>query len=312
MFAEKSIEFTQECAALGLFEARPPRFSQLFFYNFTDSETNQLLGQSESGGAVSRRAAEAYLLSGVRLESSCGMSDAWYNYVESNSRLFTRPDPLDPPSLSRSPLFPPSQPSPHPRPNSQQLESIGSTLNWRKVHSRPRPTKKPGRALEDHPDDCSEDGPLNNTISPSSTTLAYRQCLTDATCRDDAHRVETGEEEDGMKEPSGAGVEQDEGALGSPMAVAEQGETDVSSDEYQFSDSDDWPTTASFEGGMGELLNRADLDASKKPVVSVIPPSGATVRHAPYETLGPANGQTSGAGTSGKRARQDSNTCEGS
>jgi len=267
MFAEKSIEFTQECAALGLFEARPPRFSQLFFYNFTDSETNQLLGQSESGGAVSRRAAETYLLSGVRLESSCGMSDAWYDYVESNPKLFTRSDPLNPPSLSHSPLFPPSQPSPHPRPNSQQLESIGSTLDWRKMHSRPRPTKKPPAVLEDHPDDCSEDG---------------------------------------MKELSGAGVEQDEGTLGSPMAVAEQGDNDVSSDEYRFPDSDDWPTTASFEGGMGELLSRADLDASKKPVVSVILPSGATVRHTPCETLGFANGQTSGAGTSGKRARKDS------
>ena len=175
LFADKPTEFKEECAALGLFETRLPRFSQFFFYDFTDWELP--LGQSESGGAVSRRAAEAYLRSGVRLESSCGMSDIWYNYVESNAKLFkpTSSTAIPPGTsvLSCPPIFSPSQSSPHPRLNSEQLQSIRKNLDWYTAHSRPHPTKKPARVPENALNVHAEGSPPINTTLEFSTALEY-------------------------------------------------------------------------------------------------------------------------------------------
>ena len=37
---------------------------------------------------VSRHAAEAYIKTGIQLESSCGISNVWYQYVELNTAKF--------------------------------------------------------------------------------------------------------------------------------------------------------------------------------------------------------------------------------
>ena len=98
---------------------------------------------------MSRCGAEAYIQSKVRLESSCGISDVWYNYVESNLKFFTRPTTLITPSSMATPSGPnssprlfPSSPSVHPRPNAQEMKEIESLFVWQKAHSRPLPTKK--------------------------------------------------------------------------------------------------------------------------------------------------------------------------
>ena len=310
LFAYKSIEFKKECTALGLFEARLPQFSQLFFHNFTDSETELLLGQSETGGQVAHRAAEAYLRSGVRLESSCGMSDIWYDYVESNAKLFRSPSsaavPSGPSSLSHPPIFPPLQSSPPPRPDSQQLEHIRSFLDWHMAHLRFRPTEKSVKSPEHKSDDCSENSqPEDTTLPPSKVLACHGPDPADAAEQEDekdASWMEIGKDE---HETEGLIVveEQRVEALGSPIAVAEREDTDTGSDGYQFED--EWPTTRSFEIAMSKMLDQVDLQVSQMPKVSVV-----TGGHGSDQTLDITKCQTDGAGSSGKRARQDSNACE--
>jgi len=52
LFAQKSLEFREECEGLGLFEARMPQLPQLFFHNFTNIETKERCGQTETGNRV--------------------------------------------------------------------------------------------------------------------------------------------------------------------------------------------------------------------------------------------------------------------
>ena len=69
--------FIEECEALGLFTVRMPAFAQVFFYKFTTGEISNQADQPTSSSS-SKRAAEAYLISGIQLESTCGVSDVWY------------------------------------------------------------------------------------------------------------------------------------------------------------------------------------------------------------------------------------------
>ena len=151
-FEAKPTGFLKESERLGLFQARLPGFSQLFFHNFSEREVMERQGQSNTGGVVSRRAAEAYLRSGVRLESSCGISNVWYSYVESNARLFGQPtnprtssskaalSGRNAPPNPQTSLTPPPSPV-HPCPSPQEMKEIHSLLPWHRAHSRPRPTK---------------------------------------------------------------------------------------------------------------------------------------------------------------------------
>ena len=69
-----------------MFKTRHPRFSQLFFYDFTDAE---LIGDASEGfpSSAHRRAAESYISSGSKILSSCGFSEVWYEYLELNRGL---------------------------------------------------------------------------------------------------------------------------------------------------------------------------------------------------------------------------------
>ena len=117
-----------------------PRFSQLFFYDFHRSEVAGAGGQ-EAGGAVSRRAAEAYLKSGVRLESTCGISDVWYWYVESNRDLFDETTFL--PTGTR-PLHPHMEP--------YQVVLVYTPFPWELLHRRPKPRMSVGPPAPPSPD----------------------------------------------------------------------------------------------------------------------------------------------------------------
>jgi hypothetical protein len=126
-----------------------PRFSQVFFHSFDRREVENGLGQSRTGGVVSRRAAEAYVQSGARLESLCGISDVWYHYVELNAKRFTQPN-------FASARFSP-RPSIHPGPTQEQMETMGNLFNWGRLHSRPRPTRT-GRVLQTSTVEVRDDG----------------------------------------------------------------------------------------------------------------------------------------------------------
>lgn len=137
----------EECHALGLFQTRLPRFSQLFFHNFSQSEEALRFGQSLTH-SVSRRAAISYLKSGVRLESKCGISDVWFEYVEAHRGIF---ESLDPPSS-----FTPPPPGPHPRLEPTHALPLSDTFPWLDQHTNP--CKKPSLYLEagDELSQCSE------------------------------------------------------------------------------------------------------------------------------------------------------------
>lgn len=110
-----------------------PRFSQLFFHDFSDEEILRQSGHAKNS-SVSRRAAEAYLRSGVRLQSKCGLSDVWYDYVEANRTLFENPDHPFPP-------WTPDPPSPHPRIHPDHVGRIARIFQWHRQHSKSRPQK---------------------------------------------------------------------------------------------------------------------------------------------------------------------------
>ena len=82
---------------------------------------------------VSHYAAEAYIKTSIQLESSCGISDVWYWYVELNVAKFRGGDfgALGFSSLTSTNLSP----------NEEQMEVVGKLFDWKWLHSRPLPTK---------------------------------------------------------------------------------------------------------------------------------------------------------------------------
>jgi hypothetical protein len=117
----------RECERLGLFKTRLPRFAQLFFYDFDDGEVATQAGQLVTSKA-SQRGGKAYLRSGARLESKCGISDVWYWYLAQNKALFADPD-------SPPPTHEPASHSPHPRLEFHQLPLIYDAFRWKEKHS---------------------------------------------------------------------------------------------------------------------------------------------------------------------------------
>lgn len=133
-FSDNPTWFIDECEGLGLFTARTPRFLQLFFYEFLHWEIFSQQGP-ELSSSSSLRAAKAYLLSGIRLESMCGISDAWYRYVESHQTLYTDGKTLVLPLQQQ--IY-----HPRPRPDHPHEKYLWSIFKWEKKHSRPQPRKK--------------------------------------------------------------------------------------------------------------------------------------------------------------------------
>ena len=126
-FGNAQVLVQQECERLGLFKTRPPRFSQLFFYDFDGGEVATRAGQLLTIKA-SQRGAKAYLRSGARLESKCGISDVWYSYLLQNKALFVHPD-------SPPPVQEPANPGPYPRLEFHHLPSIYCAFRWKEEHT---------------------------------------------------------------------------------------------------------------------------------------------------------------------------------
>lgn len=130
-FLHAEDSFIENCTPLGLFQTKMPRFDQLFFHDFLKHEVVLQLGQTTTS-VSSQRAARTYLMSGVRLESKCGLSDVWYHYVDSHRYLFEV-------STEESPSV---DDYPHPRLDKRQASAIYDAFEWYKQHSRPRPTRR--------------------------------------------------------------------------------------------------------------------------------------------------------------------------
>jgi hypothetical protein len=140
-----------------------PRFSQMFFYEFEEWEVTKGLGQSKNGSVVSRRGAGAYVRSGVRLESSCGISDVWYRYVELNAGRFKGQNSTSMEFSIHSPV--------HPSLEVREMEAAGKLFGWDRMHSRPRPTKK-GRVLEKSTPEIEDCGKKQTKPGDTAATVS--------------------------------------------------------------------------------------------------------------------------------------------
>lgn len=235
-------------------------------------------------GTVSRRAAEAYARSEARLESSCGISDVWYNYVESNFHLFipqTHPaTPSGPDGSLNLPVVPQtSRPPIHPRPHPQEMKEIEALFSWHKAHTRPRPTKKEVTA----------------DISPFSKASAHPSL----------RAVSPKNQEDTGTSRKSMEVENNVQAGKQPVLVKEEAEiqpTDGSSLSVGGSEGasdfgfDDWPENSSFSRCLGLALDQAAADSSD-------PGEGH---------LSASKGEMEMPEVSRKRARSDSDDRKGS
>lgn len=163
-------EFKIECDLAGLFRAREPQFSQLFFHDFYAQELEKMVGQRQ-GSTVSRRGAQAFLKSGVRPESTCGLSNVWYEYVRRNRALFERSGVPSPPGSSPPPVI---------RLEEQRLSYFWKIFQWKERHIRALPTKKkqtiganaePQDGISEFSDRSRERG-VDEIASPGSFTCA--------------------------------------------------------------------------------------------------------------------------------------------
>lgn len=134
----------RECEDLGLFTARMPRFSQLFFYQFSELEEANCLGQPLSSPPC-QRAAEAFLRSRVRLESTCGVSNVWYSFLGTYQAEQRQTSPPSTPHSSLAPSSSLEGSSTHPRPFLQSIDAAWMSIvfQWTPPYIRPLPKKKP-------------------------------------------------------------------------------------------------------------------------------------------------------------------------
>lgn len=119
----------------------------MFFHEFSDSEVEEHTSQAITRSA-SVRGAKAYLSSGIRLESKCGISEVWYWYLEktpTSSRDPEAPLPRQPKSI-----FPPLCI------DSRCLKTISDTFHW--------------EHLREWPDHSTSDSPEHST-DPSDDRL---------------------------------------------------------------------------------------------------------------------------------------------
>jgi hypothetical protein len=115
----------KECHKLALFDTRLPQFSQLFFHDFSAGEIAARSGQI-SLSTASLHAAKGYLKSWITLESTCGISSIWYNYVQVHWPLLLNDKRTGKPPVNLS--YP--------------GKFDGVVREWEKIHNRPQPTKK--------------------------------------------------------------------------------------------------------------------------------------------------------------------------
>jgi hypothetical protein len=334
-FLRKPVLFKEKCEQLGLFRTRLPGFSQLFFHDFSKLEVYQRKGQTQTGGVVSRRAAETYLRSGVRLESSCGISDVWYSYVEHNIHLFREPEPPTAPSspavfsgisslsdLSTIPLLPSL--SPHPRPDIQEMETIQSSLNWHKIHSRPRPTKRIANVPK--PSASEPEGRSEDSAIPTSNTTAFSKASAHPSLRGLAAVGQDDEEEkDEHSEPILAIGKEEQAGKGSVRVEQEVGIEGVGEkDNTSEFDLDEWPITASFSNALDTAMTQLFVEPSvvEEPesqvsqgwleTAATMPDPGntSTSGFEPVKATEVIYTQTEGARMLRKRAHQDSDDCK--
>ena len=271
------MEFKNECEGLGLFQMRMPRFSQI--YNFGEREVLQELGQSRTGRVVSCHAAEAYVKSGVHLESSCGISDVWYRYVELNAAKFGGLD-------SQAARFS-SSTSTHPRPNEKQMEAVGGVFDWKKLHSRPLPTKiqrvlgtstTRNRDGRDNAEDMVRDRLIwvgtgliiyskqkadrsEAKVQPSGSMNMVDMGRSNREVRGVGRGVEVKGGGNKTEVRSKLGDVTDEG-VGEHIGIEGEGEKSDSSEFFL----EDWPTIASFdnmENAVSELLRKSVVKGEK-------------------------------------------------
>lgn len=248
--------FVEECDRLGLFTTRMPRFTQLFFYNFSEAEFMASKGQPEDTNVASWRAARAYLRSGVRLQSMCGISDVWYRYVETHRELF----------LIETPTPPPEQEPVHlnPRIEDVRLRRMWETFEWKQEHLRLSDQVRRSRGgqpsesmenlmssqqteeISDYTEDGSRGGsPVEESGEPQRNTAEDNVSSSEAgegrVGRESADSTQEKMGEEKRQDTAGEDLEGDGAGSRTVGVTAAEG-------FYDF----DWPTTASFNEALAK------------------------------------------------------------
>jgi len=188
------------------------------------------------------------------MESSCGISEVWYRYVESHQTLFTDEDEMTP--------FTPLQQTPQGTPpglelHGYQVDFLSGVFEWEKQHRRPRPRRKVTASIQstgDYADQDSQHGGSIEEITSASPAIPSQpedvsEYTEDETGRglarrDGGHAIQV--EEERAEEAGG------------PVSGTAEGE---GGDEL-----DDWPTTASFYEDLSKIMG----DAEKIPEVPYV------------------------------------------
>lgn len=238
-FRWKRDSLVRECDELGLFQARIPRFSQLFFYNFSQEEEATGLGQPFPS-PVSIRAGRSYLRSGRSLQSKCGVSDVWFHYVENNPHLFKSPGEL------------PSSPKPvlaEPQVNPSHLPAMY------KIFQRP--------------DEYGQSVPMENrnTTASAGTRSSDSSMLECGASDYEVHSLDGGEasEDDGLgicaagERGEGSAAAEDSGVGEMEQGVGGNERFDEDVDEFDFGN-ESIPTNLSFQNDLAKALAGEGVD----------------------------------------------------
>ena len=261
--------FIQECEALGLFQTRMPRFTQLFFHDFCGREVALEIGQSETF-SCRQRAAKAFLTSGARLESKCGLSDIWYHFVETNRHLFEGPEELA--QIETKPHH-----SHHLRLDMTYAESIYNLFEWSGQPTRPPLTGEEERIKQEVEDSALEVRMSLSYISEEVEEGRVEQEVEDPVLEDRMSSSEISEEiqergvEQEVKDPApedqmsssevsdeveerGVGQEVEDPVLKDRIGLSE--EFGVKQEEMDYFEFDVWPP--SFEKALAESLDAVE------------------------------------------------------
>lgn len=240
-----------------------PRFSQLFFYNFSYEETERLAGQSSTGSA-SRRAAYAYLQSRIQLESTCGISDVWYQFVESNRALYED---------EAAPLFP-LQRERHLRHlliEGADLQHMACAFQWEKwcVYVRPQPKKKvpvPDPSVtnssNDEPDEVMAASPVGPRQADEISDYEHEESRLDSVFSDDKGEVTAvkQEEEDPIIPAEDPG---DDAARSQPVSAIAIKEEETDDEMFE-----PWPKTESFTLALCDAMGDMETVPEVLPVTA--------------------------------------------
>lgn len=205
----------------------------MFFYEFSDREVEENAGQSIRN-SVCWRAAKAYISSGIRLESKCGISEVWYWFVEKTRTFFEdsgAPFPQEPKPILPIDLI--------------SLEMMSNTFHWPRLFKESSSSGSGSPAFAAHASDDEYDNP--ETVS-SPLTPARKGGVGGA-----AENTAGSEESDGGHSRVGPGCHTEANVSGRQTVGSVSIQEKSESNDIEF---EEW--SSSFEVALSESMKEVE------------------------------------------------------